>query len=359
MLLLDRYIIRLFCKYFALVLGALVAMYFLIDFFERVDDFFKHGLGLALAGRYFFLKIPTMVDNIYPITVLLAGVITLGILEHNREFMSLKACGISVSRVCLPIVGAAIISSLAALFLAQWILPKTLTETNHIWHEQVHHQVPKGTIRKGRVYHKGRRGIYSFRRPDIHKNVFSDFSYTELSQNFSLIRHISAQKAVWHQGIWTFTNGVLEHPEEAGAENSLRPFKEINLELPEGPSDFFVPKYRVKERSISDLFQEVRKSGGAQKARFDLHNRLSFILIGLPLILIGLPTLLIITQRWGHGLTLALPVSCGIALAMWGGWSTAQSMAKAYDLNPVLPSWGLHLLVGALGIWLIRRQDAR
>lgn len=357
MLLLDKYLGIQFAKYFCLVLSALVAIYFLVDFFERIDDFLGQGKNISLAISYFLLKIPTMIDTIYPISILLAGVITLGVLSHNHEFMSLKAAGVSTFRICLPIIAAALLSTLAATAMAEWVLPQTTTETNRIWHEEIHHQIPKGIIRKGRVYHRGERGIYSFVRTDVSQDIFHNFIYSELDQSFKLTMHLSADKASWADGQWTFQDGRLEKAGQGKAnETKVETFSKINLHLPETPTDFFIPEYRVKEQSISNLFHAATTKK-SQEAWFEFHNRLSFIIIGLPLILIGLPVLLIVTQKWGHDLTLALPISCGIAFSMWGAWSAAQSMSKAYTINPIFSAWTLHLLVGSFGFWLLKRQD--
>ena len=58
MILLDRYLFKQFTKIMMLVLTALVAIYLLIDFFERIDDFIQAQKSFSLAIKYFLLKIP-------------------------------------------------------------------------------------------------------------------------------------------------------------------------------------------------------------------------------------------------------------------------------------------------------------
>lgn len=360
MFILDKYICKQFAKYFTLVLCALVAIYFLVDFFERIDDFIGTGKTISLAFTYFLLKMPTMIDTIYPVCILLAGVITLGVLNHNQEFLSLKAAGISVGRICLPLLAAALVCTILALAMDEWVLPKTMAETNRIWYQEVKHQVPKGILRSGRIYHKGKKGIYSFIRPNPQANIFQQFSYSEINNAYKLTMHLTATEAIFKNGKWIFKKGRMKKNLSIGdKEIDTEGFQEMSLTLPEKPEDFFVPEYRIKEQSISQLYRMATdKETKTQETWFDLNNRLSFIMIGLPLILIGLPVLLLITQIWGNSLTLAIPLSCGIAFAMWGGWSTAQSMARAYSINPLISAWILHLLVGSLGLWLLKKQDA-
>ena len=49
MILLDRYLFKQFTKIMVLVLTALVAIYLLVDFFERIDDFIQAQKPLSLA----------------------------------------------------------------------------------------------------------------------------------------------------------------------------------------------------------------------------------------------------------------------------------------------------------------------
>jgi lipopolysaccharide export system permease protein len=354
---LNRYLYQQFCKNFILIVGALAGIYFLVDFFQRMDDFMEAHKSMGLALKYFVLKIPFMVDMLQPICILLAGILTLGILNHNHEFMALKAGGISVIRITTPILAAALFCTLIALGMAQWLLPATKAETNRIWYEQVRHQTPKGILRHGRSYYRGKRGIYTFIRPQAAKDKFTSFSYTQLDKNFKLEFMLTANEAAWQNGTWTFYRGQIKRP-QGGATYTIKPFTQTTLKLADKPADFFIPPYKSEERSISQLFYKTRSQSGDQHmAWVDFNNRLSFIFLGLPLICIGLPILLIIQQRWGRDLSLAIPVSCGIAFTAWSLWSTSQSMARAGQMNPVLASWLIYLIVCPLGIWLLRRQD--
>ena len=79
--------------------------------------------------------------------------------------------------------------------------------------------------------------------------------------------------------------------------------------------------------------------------------------LGLPLLLLGLPLLLLVYRKWGRDLSLAIPVSCGMAFACWGVWATLQSLAKASYLNPLTAAVSVHLVMGIAGFLLLLRED--
>jgi lipopolysaccharide export system permease protein len=357
MKLLDRYLLGQFLRNLALVLSSLVAIYLLVDFFERIDNFLEHGKPLGLAVKYFLLKIPLIFEQIIPVCILLAGVLTLGLLNHSREMVALKAGGISVLRIIRPLALGAALTTLATLVLSQWVLPPSLTVTNRIWHEQVLERIPRGIDRNGRIYYNGTEGIYSFVRPEPRENRFTDFSYLVWDANYEVELLLTARTVDWQAGHWSFHDGQLKR--KLNGEYTAELFRETSLPLPERPADFFLPPYRKAEVSLSQLFAKAREAGfgGESEAWLEFNRRLSYLFLGLPLFLIGLPVLLLVHQKWGRELTLAVPVSCGIAFAAWGWWSAMQSLAASAYLNPVAASWSIHLLVVAVGAAMLSRQN--
>ena len=104
------------------------------------------------------------------------------------------------------------------------------------------------------------------------------------------------------------------------------------------------------------LAKNNRGSRGIE-AGLKLLERVSFIFLGVPLLMLGLPLLLIAHQKWGRDLSLAVPLSCGLAFTAWGCWSVMQSLAKSALINPYLAAWSVHFVIGVFGTFLILQQD--
>ena len=355
--LLDRYIFSQFTRNLVLVISALITVYLLVDFFEKIDNFANAGKPASLALRYLSLKIPLIIDQLLPVCMLLAGIITLGVMNQNREAMALEAGGISLKRLTTPILAAALFFSILALISGEWLVPATISEANRIWYEEVRRTKTQGIVRHGRVYYKGKEGLYSFRHSPEKKKSFTNFSYTTWNENFALKSQITASSAFWDEGTWFFNKGQLKTLYQAGSYDHKK-FSNIEMSLPDHPDDFFIPAYKYEEASLSDQIKEV--AGDAEerlKAWRNLNRRLSYIFLGFPLILLGLPILIITHQRWQKDLSLAIPVSCIIAFISWGWWSTSQAMIKAYGLSPLISSWSVHLLTGILGFYMLNRLN--
>jgi len=360
MTLLSRFIFRQFLKHILLLMASFTAIYVLIDFFEKIDNFTEKGKPLSLVWKFFAFNIPFILEQMGPVCILLAGVVTLGILNHSGELVGLKACGIPLARITRPIIAAGVFFSLVYLSLSQFLLPTTLATANRIWNEEVRGRVPLGIYRNGRYYYRGDQGFYSFARPDPRKNEFLHFSYVTWDGRHRLNLLIAAASARWDEGTWTLEDGQIQVPEETGEEYRTTPFARYRVRLPERPSDFFVPEYRHLEMSILQLFEEAKRKRSADERRrawAEFYGRVSYILLGLPLLLLGLPLLLIVYRHWGRDLSLAIPVSCGLAFFCWGIWGTMQSLAKAGYLPPLPAAFAMHVVMGAAGLYLLYRED--
>lgn len=358
MILLDRYIFRQYAQNLLLVAAALVTVYLLVDFFERIDNFLEHGGNLGLASKYFILKVPLIVEQLSPVIILLGGIIVLGLLNHRGEILALKAVGIHTFRITFPITGTALVFTLLILAFAEFIVPPTTTATNVIRYEQLEDAATAGILRGNRYFHKSDEGFYSFEKNDAAENRFEHFTFVSWDKEYRLKTFLTAGSASWSAGVWTLTDCRIKQRTTQGG-YQVQTYEVTGFPLEAKPGDFFIPHYKVNEMSLSGLYSLATTNRGARgsEAGLKLLERVSFILLGIPLLMLGLPLVLAAHQRWGRDLSLAVPLSCGLALAAWGGWSVLQSLAKADAISPHLAAWSVHLLTAAIGTFLILQED--
>jgi lipopolysaccharide export system permease protein len=358
MILLDRYLFKQFTAIMVLVLTALLAIYLLVDFFERIDDFMQAGKPLSLAIKYLFLKIPLIIEQLTPITILLGGVIALGLINHHGELIAIKAAGTSTFRITVPIMAAAVSFTFLTVAVGEWLVPPTTAITNKIMYEQVRQKKTKGIVRNNRFFYKDEQGFYSFEKLSQEVNRFDNFSYTSWDNDYTLQLMLNAEKATWQDGRWVFENSQVKKLDEQGSYD-ISSSQSTSLPLPAKPADFFIPVYKIDEMPLSGLFVQGRKDKSFRgvEAHLKFLERFSFILLGIPLLMLGLPILLIAHKRWGRDLSVAIPVSCGLAFGAWGLWGIIQSFAKAEIVNPYLAALAIHLLIGSMGTYLILGED--
>lgn len=357
--LLDRYIFKQFFWNLLMVLGGLLSLYLLIDFFEQIDRFTANGLSVGFALRFFIMKIPSIYYQLSPVAILLAGIITLGGLNHNGEAMALNAGGISLRRIITPVILASLLLTMLTVAMAQWLLPTTTSKTNKIWYTYIKQPVINGIVLSGRIFYRGSEGIYSF-KTNKDKATSKDLIYSTWDDKFTLTRFLTAETGR-HKGTWHLKNGIEKSLSQDGA-YAVSSFKERQVDLKEGPDDFFAPIFRAEEHSLTSLWHKAKeeKKKGIMTGIIDIYARLSFMLLGVPLLIFAIPITLHIHQRWGRDLTIAIPLSCGLAFFFWGIWSSMQSMVHVNALSPFTAALSIHCTIAGFGLlWLDRMNRGK
>jgi len=100
----DNYVLSGFLFYFVLWIAAFVAMTQIYNFFELLGDIVKNNIPMSDALRYHLYLTPELIYRLLPFGVLLAVLVTFGIMTKNNEVTAFKACGISVRRLGIPVI---------------------------------------------------------------------------------------------------------------------------------------------------------------------------------------------------------------------------------------------------------------
>jgi lipopolysaccharide export system permease protein len=314
-----------------------------------------------MALEYFLLTIPFIVDQLGPVFILLSGVISLGILNHTNELTALKAGGIPLKLIIRPLLVGSALFTLLFILAAELLLPVTVAKTNNIWFEQLKGKVPLGILRNNRYHFRGEDAFYSFGWPNKKQIVFTNFSYSSWDENYNVKELITAKFADWDpdKKRYVLKHGQVQHKDENG--NYLIHNFSIRLFVfKESPDDFLVPQNESAELSLSELYfatKDAKADYQSRKAWTNFLGRISYITLGLPLLLLGLPILLYSYRKWGRDLSVAIPVSCGLAFIAWGFWGALQSLSIAGYLSPILAATTLHILFSLLGFLLLLRND--
>ena len=104
MKILTRYILSLTLKNLLLSLMVFTLLFLVIDFFEHFDNIVGEGASVISTAQYFLFKIPLTVSLMLPVAMLLATMLTLGLLSKNSEITAMRAAGL-FRACCLPSCG--------------------------------------------------------------------------------------------------------------------------------------------------------------------------------------------------------------------------------------------------------------
>ena len=115
---LDVYTSRQYLRVFVLTVLASLGIFYISTFIDLADKLFRGAATTALLLQYFYYQTPQYVYYIIPMAVLVATLVTIGMMTKNSELLVMRACGVSLYRTALPLLLFAVAAS-GVLFAMQ------------------------------------------------------------------------------------------------------------------------------------------------------------------------------------------------------------------------------------------------
>ena len=361
MSILKRYILGQFIKTYALTVGGLVGMFVVIDGFERLDEFVIRNADVSDFLFYYFLKIPFILSYMAPQSVLVATVITLATLSRNNEFTAMKACGIGVTGLTLPIISFSVFLAAGLMVCNEFLTPITSQKMNYILNIKVRGSVDQSKQTRDRLWiRSGNGSIWNINYYDPVKSLMKGVSLYTLDPNRPNIRHrVDAESALWNGQQWEFFNGYIRFLKPDGVD-STQYFKRKIIPSLEKPADFKKLQKRPEEMSARYMYETIQKQEkeGLDSTRtwVDLHQKLSYPFISVVLALIGIP-LSIRSSRKG-GLLFCVWVSLVTGFIFSFFYALGISLGYKGVFSPVLAAWGPCLLFISIGFYMLLTMDS-
>lgn len=127
MRILTRYLLRAHIGPFLFALFALTGILFVNTVARRYQDLAGKGLPLSVVLEVFYLSLPHILALTLPMAVLVAALYAFAQLAADNEITALKASGVSLVRLIMPLV---FVSVLFTGFML-WFNDSVLPDTNH------------------------------------------------------------------------------------------------------------------------------------------------------------------------------------------------------------------------------------
>ena len=120
---LDRFILKSFVGPFFAILLVVVFILMMQFLWLYIDELVGKGLSFKVILEFLGWGGATLLPLSLPLATLLASMMTLGTLGENNELLAIKAAGISLQRVMIPLAIACGVVSVGAFFVSNDLLP--------------------------------------------------------------------------------------------------------------------------------------------------------------------------------------------------------------------------------------------
>ena len=360
MMILKKYVLLLFLKVYLLTATGLIGIFLIVDFFERVDEFMAKNAPLIDLASYYVYKIPFIANYMAPQAVLLATVITLASLARQNEFTAMKACGISVTGITFPIIGASVLIALMVLASSEFISPITNKKMNYIFFSKVRNKATYGKIPKKDLWLKAKdHAIWNIGSFDPKKSVLHGVIILIPDDGFGIRKRIDARTAVWSVDKWFFIDGYTRQFNQEGLV-STEYFENRSFPVSETPKDFAKVRKRPEEMSLREMYVIIqvhaREGKDTTKKWIELHRNLSYPFISVVLALLAIPLSLRSSRHGGVLFCVGVNLAMGFVFSFL--YAISISLGRGGTFDPILAAWGPNLLFTALGLYLLLTLDS-
>ena len=361
---LDKYVVREFLVIFALVLAGFVTLILVFTVFDLLKDILSHDIGWYTVSEYLVNLTPSMLYQITPLAVLIAVLVTFGVLNRNSEIIAMKACGVSLYRLVIPIVSIAAILSVSLFLFDQFYLPQANRRQEAL--RNIIKGKPAQTVLRpeqnwifGQPHSGEPDRIFYYQFFDPERNEFANLSLFEFNPStFALSRRIFAARAVWdaETGTWRFLNGWQR--DIAGANvQEYRQFQQTSFpEIHEDPDYFKKESLQAQEMNFGQLdhyIGDLSQSGfDTMRLRVQLWHKLAYPLVCIVMAVLAIPFALSMGRR---GSLTGIAVAIAVALAYWVVDGTFGAVGNVNYLPAALAAWSSDLIFGLVGGYLLLR----
>lgn len=361
---LDEYVLREFLNMFFLVLGGFVLLMLVFTSFELVGDIIRNHIALTTVGAYLVNLTPSMLYSITPLAVLMGALFTFGGFNRHSEIVAMKATGISLYRLIIPIVSIAAILAVSLFLFDEFYLPQANRKQEALRNQikgrpaqTVLHPEQTWIFGQPRAGEPGR--IFYYRFFDRDRQEFANLSVFEFDPaTFSLTRRIFAKRVFWDSdtGGWKFQNGWVR--DFKGADQTY--FHEfINTafsEIHEEPGYFTKESLQSQEMNFGQLrryIADLRQSGfDTTRLRVALWHKLAYPLIAVVMAILAIPAALSMGRR---GSLTGIAAAIAVALTYWVVDGLFGAMGAVNYLPAPMAAWSSDVLFALVGGYLLLR----
>ena len=357
MRILDRYLLREFVVFLGLGLIGFIVIFVVVDLIEKMDVFLDHKASWLLVAEYFVNLAPDVVVKMLPVALLLATFLALGQLNKFGELTAMRAGGLSLVRILMPVFGVAVGCVVASLLLGEYVVPAATRARDTIFEERIQHLQRSTPSERADVTYLGRGGrvwlvgLYLVNEQRMHEVSLQEF------RSGVLTRRIDAAEASWDGKRWVFSAGYVRKFE--GGKEDAEAFQRMAVDgLGERPEDFSKPGHKPEEMNYFELrsYVERLRASGARVENYlvDLHLKLAFPLICLIVVLIGGS---MVTRLRMQSAALGFGLAVAISFLYYGIMRAGQALGHNGALPPYVAAWSADVVFGSAGLWMMARAQ--
>jgi LPS export ABC transporter permease LptG len=275
---------------------------------------------------------------------MIAVLILLTLLERQHEMTALKAGGISLYRLTVPVLLVAAVAAIGLWILGEAVVPNANREAQRLLDRIRGRETTRTYRASDRQWLLSRNGesLYNFLRFDDPSDTLIRFTMFRIDENMDLGFYLFSRRVRHIDGAWIADSGWFRQIFPDGTEEFKRITAPMKLEISEGPSYFGQEYRRPSEMSVDELASYIREllDSGYRPSKLIVrwHQKFAYPLSAFIMVLLALPFGLSrggrrVSTMQGVAVALILGIAYFMMTALFG------RLGEVEVLPPIVGAW--------------------
>ena len=347
----DIYLLK---NFFAALLVTALAVGFTIIIINVIDQlryFVDNDVPFMIILEYYFYFAGWVLKQFLPMFVLLATLFSVSLLARKNEFLAMKSLGLSLYRLALPLVIAALLLAVGHMYYNEVLYAKSNKRRVEIKEYVIKKRASRTQTHVKNIYRQIAPGhFYTISTFNVKRREGEDLKIYQ-KRNNRLASLISAKKIVFEDQYWVAVDGYVRLFEDT-ANESYYEFDKMQLpEIQDKPEEFAKRLGKPEDMSYAELKEYIdimKRTGGPYlREAIDLKVKIAYPLTSVMVVLLSIP---FAANPKRGGIALSFAIGALISLTYFVLFRVLQSAGYNEKIPEDLAVWGINGLFFIIGI---------
>ena len=357
---LDRYIFKEVFMTFIFGICAFSAVFIGSGTLFRIAQYITdYGASLSTVLKIFIFSLPGVIMYTFPMSMLLASLLTFGRLSGTSEITAMKSCGISFNRIAMPAIILGFVVSIFAIEFNEYVVPWA----NNAYSNVLYYEIQGNTAMKSQEHiiikdiNQGQiqRLIYA-RRYDSDSQTMQGVTLQVFKEG--KVSHVeNAEYAEWMGNEWNMHNGIIYDISDGETEHTMH-FNTQILPVNESPRQIVREQKKPEELTMKELRTQIdimrSQFVDTKKLETELYQRVTIPMASLIFTIVGIPLGL---QPNRNSSSRGFAMSIIIIFIYYSFMTMSGAIAQSGSINPAYAVWIPNFVGLIVGLWLMRRAS--
>lgn len=348
---LDIYLLKYFFGALVVVISSFGATIVIINAVESLPHFIDNNVPMVQILEYYFYFAGWVLKSFMPMFVLLAGLFSISILARNNEVLGMKACGVSLYRMALPLLLVTLLISAGHFCYNEFLYPPANKKRLEIKNFTIKRKSKKALTSVSNIHRQIAPGyFYTIKSFDVRRRTGKDVKVYKRSGR-QLSRLVTGKELAYEDNQWLALDGIERNFVGTPGE-TYRKFDTLILsEINEVPDDLAIKIGKPEDMGYEELRTYIalmKRTGGPYiREAVDLKIKLAYPLASFLVVLVCIPFAANPTRG---GIAVSIATGAGISLIYFIMFRVLQSAGYNEKIPEVVAVWGINSLFLLIGI---------